>query len=117
MANPKVIIADTDINYIAPLQYKFINDYFNNIDLEIITDQQYFNEYFSMPRTAEVLIVSEEMYEASLKRHDIKNILIALHSMVKENQNDKAISYIEDLNEICEQLNLKNSFRFTVSSI
>lgn len=37
-------------------------------------------------------------------RHDIRNILIALYSMVKENQNDKAISYIEDLNEICEQL-------------
>lgn len=37
-------------------------------------------------------------------RHDIKNILIALHSMVKENQNDKALLYIEDLNEVCEQL-------------
>ena len=26
MTNPKVIIADSDVNYIAPLQYKFIND-------------------------------------------------------------------------------------------
>ncbi|MBR5636700.1 MAG: AAA family ATPase [Pseudobutyrivibrio sp.] len=81
MANPKVIIADTDVNYIAPLQYKFVNDYFNNIDLEIITDMQYFNEYFSMPRNAEVLIVSEDLYDSSLKRHDIKNIFLMSEQM------------------------------------
>mgnify|MGYP005616083473 FL=1 len=35
MARPKVIIADEDANYIVPLQFKFVTDFFNKIDLEI----------------------------------------------------------------------------------
>ncbi|WP_406544655.1 sensor histidine kinase [Pseudobutyrivibrio sp.] len=51
-------------------------------------------------------------------RHDIKNILIALHSMVRENQNDKALLYIEDLNEVCEQLKAKyNTGNFIADAI
>ena len=41
MEKPRVIIADTDINYIVPLQLKFIRDYFDKIDLEIITDKEF----------------------------------------------------------------------------
>ncbi len=40
-------------------------------------------------------------------RHDIKNLLIALHSMIREEQNEKALKYIEDLNEVCDQLRPK----------
>lgn len=36
MARPKVIIADEDASYIVPLQFKFVTDFFNKIDLEII---------------------------------------------------------------------------------
>lgn len=46
MARPKVIIADEDASYIVPLQFKFVTDFFNKIDLEIITDRAYFDEYF-----------------------------------------------------------------------
>ena len=49
MARPKVIIADEDANYIVPLQFKFVTDFFNKIDLEIIT--LYKNES-SVPRSA-----------------------------------------------------------------
>ena len=36
MARPKVIIADEDANYIVPLQFKFVTDFFNKIDLDTI---------------------------------------------------------------------------------
>ena len=55
MARPKVIIADEDANYIVPLQFKFVTDFFNKIDLEIITDRAYFDDYFSKPQNAEIL--------------------------------------------------------------
>ena len=42
MAKPRIIIADTDINYIIPLQAKFAEEYPNETDLEIITDADYF---------------------------------------------------------------------------
>ena len=40
MAKPRIIIADTDINYIIPLQLKFVEDFFEKIDLEIISDKE-----------------------------------------------------------------------------
>ena len=36
MARPKVIIADEDASYIVPLEFKFVTDFFNKIDLDII---------------------------------------------------------------------------------
>lgn len=102
MANPKVIIADTDINYIAPLQYKFINEYLDSIELEIITDKCYFDEYFSTPRNAEVLVVSEDLYNPSLKRHDIKNIFLMVEQMEEDSTGDLSVNRLYKYTSIVE---------------
>ncbi len=78
MARPRVIIADEDANYIVPLQFKFVTDFFNKIDLEVITDKEYFEEYFTKPQNAEILIVSDELYDSSLQRHNIQNIFVMM---------------------------------------
>lgn len=78
MSIPRVIIADEDENYIVPLQHKFVTDFFNKIDLEIITDKEYFDEYFSKPQSAEILIVSDGLYNSSLQRHNIQNIFVMM---------------------------------------
>lgn len=78
MAKPKVIIADEDANYIIPLQFKFVKDFFNQIDLEIISDKDYFNEFFSRPQNAEILIVSDELYDSSLQKHNISNVFVMM---------------------------------------
>ena len=36
MARPRVIIADTDLNYVAPLQLKFAKEFFEQIDVEFL---------------------------------------------------------------------------------
>lgn len=66
MSRPRIIIADTDVNYIQSLQLKFIEEFFEKIDLEIITEREYFDELFSVPQKAEILVVSEDLYESSL---------------------------------------------------
>lgn len=76
MAKPRVIIADTDINYIIPLQLKFVKDYFNKLELEIITDQDYFDQLFSTPQSVDILIISDEMYTPYLQKHNILNIFL-----------------------------------------
>lgn len=76
MAKPRVIIADEDTNYIIPLQFKFVTEFFNKIELEIISDRRYFEEFFSKPQNAEILIVSDELYDSSLQRHNIANIFL-----------------------------------------
>ena len=50
MAKPRVIIADTDAGYIIPLQLKFAEDFFEKVDLEIITDTDCFESLFSTPQ-------------------------------------------------------------------
>jgi len=76
MAKPRVIIADTEISYVIPLQLKFVEDFFEKVDLEIITDKAYFDEKFAIPQRADILIVSEDLYEQSLQRHNIANIFL-----------------------------------------
>ena len=78
MAKPRVIIADEDANYIVPLQFKFVSDFFNKIELEIISDRSYFEEFFSRPQSAEILIVSDELYDSSLQRHTISNVFVMM---------------------------------------
>lgn len=84
MRKPRIIIADTDINYILPLQFKFVQEFFEKIDLEIITDQEYFEEMFSTPQTIEILIVSEELYDVTLQKHNLKNIFMMTEQREEE---------------------------------
>ncbi|MFR5740308.1 MAG: hypothetical protein ACLUEC_14180 [Coprococcus sp.] len=84
MRKPRIIIADTDINYILPLQFKFVQEFFEKIDLEIITDQEYFEEMFSTPQTIEILIVSEELYGVTLQKHNLKNIFMMTEQREEE---------------------------------
>ena len=74
MAKPRIIIADTDISYIIPLQLKFVEDFFEKVELEIITDEQYYDTLFSTPQRADILIVSEELYSQAMQRHNISHI-------------------------------------------
>lgn len=85
MSKARVIVADTDINYIIPLQLKFAEEFFDAIDLEIISDRSYFEELFASPQKADILVVSEELYDASLQRHNISNIFL-MTEQYEENQ-------------------------------
>ena len=76
MAKPRIIIADTDISYIIPLQLKFVEEFFEKIDIEIVTDKAYYEQLFATPQKADILIVSEELYDSSLQRHNIGNIFL-----------------------------------------
>lgn len=72
MKKPRVVIADEDKDYILPLQLKFIEDLYEKIDLEIITDREYFEEFLKTPQKITVLVVSEQLYRQELERHEIK---------------------------------------------
>ena len=47
MKKPVVVLADTDIKIITPLELRFLEEYDDKIDLQVITDREYFDEYFS----------------------------------------------------------------------
>lgn len=124
MTKARVIIADTDVSYIIPLQLKFAEEFFDKIDLEIISDKKYFESAFSSPQKADILIVSEDLYEPSLQRHNIDNIFL-MTEQYEENQTAelninrifKYTSIKEIFNEITEKgsnaLNIKRENKET----
>ena len=98
MEKPRIIIADTDINYIIPLQAKFAEEFPGEIDLELITDQDYFKQLFSSPQKADILIVSDQLYSGALKRHDIGYIYV----MMERSEEGKT-----------EELSINRLFKYT----
>ena len=108
MSKPRIIIADTDISYIIPLQQKFIEEYFEKIDLEIITEPSYFESYFASPQKADILIISEELYTPNLQRHNIGNIFL-MTEQYSENQMREV-----NVNSIYKYTSIKEIFNVIV---
>ena len=94
MTKPRILIADADISYIIPLQLKFIEEFFEQIDLEIITDEQYFSALFSTPQKADILIVSEALYSQAIQRHNISHIFVMHEQYEDEHSDDLSVNHI-----------------------
>ncbi|MGN0482236.1 MAG: sensor histidine kinase [Lachnospiraceae bacterium] len=61
-----------------------------------------------MKKVTDYYYAMTEQEEQTRKfRHDIKNLLFALHSMVEQEENDKAMEYIEEMNGLCQRTTQK----------
>ena len=120
MAKARIIIADTDESYIQSIQLKFVEEFFEKIDLEIITDKEYFESLFSVPQRAEILIVSEDLYDMSIQKHNISHVFLMTEQYEEEqtaelniNRIFKYTSIKEIFNEImgksADALNIENN--------
>lgn len=105
MAKPRIIIADTDINYIIPLQLKFVEDFFEKVDLEFITEAKYFESLFSTPQKADILIVSDELYSQDMQRHNISHIFVMDEQYEEDQTRDLNINHIFKYTSIKEIFN------------
>lgn len=81
MDKPRIVIADEDLYYVIPLQLRFVEEMFDQIQLEIITDRLYFETFFQEPQEIEILIVSESLYRDDLQRHPINHGFIMSESI------------------------------------
>lgn len=105
MAKPRIIIADKDVNYIIPLQLKFVEDFFEMVDVEIITTEEYFEELFSTPQRADILIVSEDLYSQAMQRHNISHIFVMNEQYEEEQTADLNVNHIFKYTSIKEIFN------------
>ncbi len=105
MKKPRVIVADTDWNYILSIQNRFITMFADRIQLEIITEKIYFDELFSSPQHVDILLVSDRLYNASLKKHDIRKLLI-LAEKYEVGQTDEL-----DIHKLYKYTNIQEIFR------
>lgn len=107
MSKPKIILADTDEMYLSSLEIKFIEEINNIVDIEIITDIDFFNEYFSLPKSADVLIVSENLYVSDLQKQNISHLYVLSETDEEGGTEDLGITKIfkyTNTNEIYNQV-------------
>lgn len=77
MKKPVVILADRNYEqYLMMLQLKFVEEKSDEVDLVVITDHAYYQEYFSMPRSAGVLIVDSDWYTPDIHRHALTHVFV-----------------------------------------
>ena len=105
MAKPRIIIADTDAGYIVPLQLKFVEDFFEAVDIEIITEVSYFEALFSTPQKADILIVSEDLYSQAMQRHNIAHIFVMNEQYEEDQTADLNVNHIFKYTSIKEIFN------------
>ena len=105
MAKPRIIIADTDISYVIPLQLKVVEDFFEKVDLEIITDKEYFETLFSAPQRVDILIVSEALYSQAMQRHNIAHTFVMNEQYEEDQTADLNVNHIFKYTSIKEIFN------------
>lgn len=104
MEKPRIIIMEEDFSYAAPLQAKFIHEFLDTIELEIITEKEAADAFFDELQKAEVLIITKEWYVPEISRHDIRHIFV----MTEDQQEEMELP--EQCSSIYKYTNIKGIF-------
>ena len=105
MSKPIVVLADLDESYLITLELKFLKELKNKVELEVITDRQYFEKYFANPRKMDLLVVGEEMYSQELQKHTIGNLYVLAEYMESGGTEDLSVHKIYKYTSIKEIFN------------
>lgn len=108
MSKLTIIIADEDENYLSPIEIKFLEEIGDVAEIITITDRDYFDEYFSIPRKVDVLIIDKIFYKDYLSKHDINKIFILNETSdeIGENEIYKYTSVKDIYDEVIGNVNL-----------
>ncbi len=80
MTKPLIVLADPDTDYIILLESKFLEELRSGIDLEVITSNEYAEEFFSTPHDIEILFVAENFYTEDLHKQNTKHLFVLTES-------------------------------------
>lgn len=110
MNKPFVVLADLDANYLIPLEDKLTEELCDQAEIEVITDKEYFDIFFSKPRKIDTLIISSELFSHDLIKHNITDFFV-LTEDPSDTQSSDNISHIfkySSTKEIFNQVLYKN---------
>ncbi len=110
MSKPFVVLADTDANYLIPLEDKLTEELYDQIELEIITDRQYFDTFFSTPRKIDTLIICSDLFSQELLKHNVTDFFVLTEEPVDTQASDNVtrIFKYSSTKEIFNQVLYKN---------
>lgn len=87
MAKPLMVIVETDMEHLIPLQMKMAKVLMDTADIEIISDPQYMEEYFTTPRIIDILVIEEDLYSERLSMHSIARTYVLVDNMNENAEN------------------------------
>lgn len=76
MSQFHIVLADEDDSYISTLEFRFLEQYHESAQIEVISNPVYFQQFFQTPRRLNLLIVNESLYTPELRRHQIDTIIV-----------------------------------------
>lgn len=105
MKKPRIIIADFDAEFITRLEFIISEAMEDTADIETITSADYFEEFFSFPENADVLVISESQFSNDIQRHNFKRtIVLTEHDDITSLGGFPAIYKYTSLDDICSQI-------------
>ena len=94
MGKKRIILADTDYDYLALLEQKFAEELMDHAQLEIITDAEYFEGLFSKLQQIDILVVSENLYTDELKKHRIQQTFVLTEGKTERKINRSGVEFL-----------------------
>ena len=73
-----LVIIDTDYEYVKSIEEDLIRRYADSVDVQILTDQSYIDEFFSVKREIDVLLVDQNNYGEYLSEHAIRQTFLMI---------------------------------------
>lgn len=86
MAKPLMVIVEPDESYLMPLEMKLVEILWETVDIEIISDTGYFEEYFTVPRKIDILVIDAVMYSEKLQIHNIDKTIVLTENISEQNE-------------------------------
>lgn len=101
MAAITMLIVGQDIRYIEKLSLIFLEGLGDEVDLEVITDMEYFRQYAAEPRKIDVLIINEQCVIEDIKKQNIKlTVLLRMQENFVDTPDSLSIYKFSPLQEI-----------------
>ncbi len=110
MNRTRVIIADEDYGYVIPIMTRFAEKFFDRIDLVIITNKDYFCKLLQTPQSGDVLVISENLYNDGILRHDFTHVFILTE------QEETDLYGVTDVTLLYKYSNLKELINIIIGS-
>lgn len=73
-----LVIIDTDYEYVKSIEEDLIRRYADSVDVQILTDQTYIDQYFSERREIDILIADQNNYGSYLSNHAIRQTFLMI---------------------------------------
>ena len=88
MGRTMIVVVEPDRDYMGRLEMGLVKMFWKEAELELISELEYFDEYFAIPKKIDLLVIDESMYTEQLRMHDIQKIFILTEEPGQEEESD-----------------------------